>query len=540
MEFIRLILFQIFFKLIFCIIPFKCGADSIKIKPHKIDEILNKRSLSDEDFRPLKIYLDYTYLKRQNKLKSEDLKTLMRLFDEINNYLSSLLSIIHFNSKIIKNDISYYCKINVYSDDILDYFNTYDIVIFPSINEELDEYILAQASACIILSRNSQPIAGIIEINRNFSLSKLDSEYYMKYILIHEISHVLGFGIKFFEDLGFLYTERKNGLTKDYLNSTKVIEKAKMHFNCNNIKGVELENFGGSGSALSHWEARYMLGDYMISTNYQEIAISDITLAYFEDTGIYKVNYYTGGLFRYGKNRGCSFLEQDCIYDDGEKTKFPNEFCTIPGEYVCGSSHISRGDCYIVKYYDLLDNRFTYYPDKYVGGFGPSDYCPISYRFYDENIDDLEKDYYYPFNCKYGVNIYEKIGEAIGEYSACFESSLVPQNLNIFLNFNYSICYEIKCNREKKEIIISIGDKNITCPKYETILTNPNGFTGKLKCPDYNMVCTSEIWCNELFDCIDKKSLSDLDTYTYNQNKAYFLGLNKLENIFKIILFFFL
>ena len=40
-----------------------------------------------------------------------------------------------------------------------------------------------------------------------------------------------------------------------------------------------------------------MLGDYMISSDYIEIIISDITLAYFEDTGFYKVNYYTGGLF---------------------------------------------------------------------------------------------------------------------------------------------------------------------------------------------------------------------------------------------------
>ena len=132
------------------------------------------------------------------------LKTLMRLFDEINNYLSSLLSIIHINPKITKKEISDYCEINVYSADILDYFKSYDIVIFPSINEKLDKYVLAQAMACIILSRNNQPIAGIIEISRNFSLSMLDSEYYMKYILIHEISHVLGFSVDFFKDLGFL------------------------------------------------------------------------------------------------------------------------------------------------------------------------------------------------------------------------------------------------------------------------------------------------------------------------------------------------
>ena len=51
-----------------------------------------------------------------------------------------------------------------------------------------------------------------------------------------------------------------------------------------------MENQGLTGSAGSHWESRYMLGDYMISTEYMDNVISDITLALFEDSKIYKVN----------------------------------------------------------------------------------------------------------------------------------------------------------------------------------------------------------------------------------------------------------
>ena len=72
-----------------------------------------------------------------------------------------------------------------------------------------------------------------------------------------------------------------------------------------------------------------MLGDYMISTNYPEMTISDITLAFLEDTGFYKVNYYTGGLFRYGKNQGCSFLEEDCVSMQGHL--FQMNFVQSPG-----------------------------------------------------------------------------------------------------------------------------------------------------------------------------------------------------------------
>ena len=49
-----------------------------------------------------------------------------------------------------------------------------------------------------------------------------------------------------------------------------------------------------------------MLGDYMCADfDYREVVMSNISIALFEDTGYYKVNYYSGGLFKYGKNKGC-------------------------------------------------------------------------------------------------------------------------------------------------------------------------------------------------------------------------------------------
>ena len=103
---------------------------------------------------------------------------------------------------------------------------------------------------------------------------------------MHEISHILGFNTFTFKAFNLSYSKTVDGITKHYINSTKVLQKAKLHFNCENIKGIELENQGGDGSVGSHWEARYMLGDYMISTDYPEVVISDITLALFEDTGL--------------------------------------------------------------------------------------------------------------------------------------------------------------------------------------------------------------------------------------------------------------
>jgi len=63
-------------------------------------------------------------------------------------------------------------------------------------------------------------------------------------------------------------------------------------------------------------------------TRTEEIVISEFTLALLEDSGYYKANYYTGGLMRYGKNKGCKFLKETCVDRTTHEIdpKFENEF----------------------------------------------------------------------------------------------------------------------------------------------------------------------------------------------------------------------
>ena len=58
----------------------------------------------------------------------------------------------------------------------------------------------------------------------------------------------------------------------------------------------------------------------------EEEVISEFTLAYLEDTGYYKANYYTGGLMRYGKNKGCTFIKDKCVINYEINPEFENEF----------------------------------------------------------------------------------------------------------------------------------------------------------------------------------------------------------------------
>merc|ERR1712048_735500 len=73
----------------------------------------------------------------------------------------------------------------------------------------------------------------------------------------------------------------------------KVLEIARRQFGCDTLKGVPMEDV--EMGYLAHWEARVMGPDVMsYGIGSGEAYVSDITLAYFEDSGHYKVNFTCG------------------------------------------------------------------------------------------------------------------------------------------------------------------------------------------------------------------------------------------------------
>ena len=185
-------------------------------------------------------------------------------------------------------------------------------------------------------------------------------------LLLHEITHILVFDDYLYDFYKFngnvTITKIINGVNRTLIATPKVKNIASQHFNCSSIEGIELENHGGTGSVGSHWEGRVMLGDFMISTVHPEQVISDITLALFEDSGWYEVNYYTGGLFRFGKGQGCEFLNTTCLTSG--KSNFEWEFCDKEKEDICSSNNLNRGFCYIIKYDYELESYYQYFDDK--------------------------------------------------------------------------------------------------------------------------------------------------------------------------------
>ena len=212
------------------------------------------------------------------------------------------------------------------------------------------------------------------------------------------------------------YINRLSGFNKQIVKGTKLIETATKYFKCSNIDGIELEEKKAKSTCddnLIHWDSRILLGDYMNVFPYvQEQVISEFTLALLEDLEFYKVNYYTGGLMKFGKNAGCDFFDKDCNeplenVDSTKKTQrksiFKNEFCSSQSKTTCTSGRQSRGICENNKNRDNLIDDMNYVrdePKSWVDyGNKYAEYCPISLS---ERENEEESVYSYIGNCYLG------------------------------------------------------------------------------------------------------------------------------------------
>ena len=532
----------IFFSIFFVSLSFKCGYNEIK-KPEL--KIINETENIDSKRRKLSsthnidIYIDYEILISQvssGEITSSYYNNLASALNLTINYISKLLIVnnvkqIYLSSATFYDSEDYIIKSEV--NDIVNKTIFTDLILIPKIFY-IDENVDAAAYPIALSAINNRPICGGILLGKHYNFTKTNAQPYLIMLLLHEITHVLGFSSSFFEYFqsysSLLKNKTVNGLKRTLFTGPNVIKQAKRHFNCDDIEGIELENQGSDGSVGSHWEARIMLGDYMISIDYPEIVISEISLALLEDSGWYNVNYYTGGLFRYGKGLGCEFLKDKCVSEG--KSNYEREFCDVENEERCTSGFIDRGLCYISNY-PYLPEYYRYFNDTTKGGFYYADYCPVT-------LTDSNYYYYYYFYSRCDSNglnfnnLPSEYGEIYGPNSICVLSSLIPSTNND--QFNSEVytkkrarCHKvISCDSKSKTFILDIGDIQIKCHgNYEEIRVD--GYSGSIICPDYNRVCTGSVWCNDPLICIEKKSL--YDEYEKQIDEDY---LNKNENYLKI------
>ena len=463
--------------------PHKNGINSLDHNYTNLNfiEINNKRRLKDE-FKPIEIYYDFSNFKSSdNTIPDEILENAKKLFKEVALEFKKFLKMKKFEVILDKTleEIKQSCEIEESEEIPENFFNSQDIIIYPLI-DQLETGVLAQSSYCMLQGKII-PRFGFIIIDKDTLLSDKGNDYF-KILIFHEITHILIFDPELLNALGFINSERNE------INSTKALSMARKHFNCGSLEGIPLENDGGSGTARAHWEASYMFGDYMMGSNYIDAQLSDITLALFDDAFFYQVEYYSGGLFKFGKNKGCGFFEKDC-------SDFPDEFCSNFQEDKCTNSRTAIGLCFKGMLYQCPIVK------SYIDGL-----CFQSFEPEDNNGDNYKL--------------------------FCLTSSLTPEgSLENYSEQPY--CYKAECDTKNKQIKIYYSNSLYIICKNSEIFENPKGFKGKIACPNYYDICDSTSLCNNLFDCLNKKSKTLEESYDYNK-KEEIVDSNTSNQIFTV------
>uniref|UniRef100_A0A2I3GKZ9 Leishmanolysin-like peptidase n=1 Tax=Nomascus leucogenys TaxID=61853 RepID=A0A2I3GKZ9_NOMLE len=262
------------------------------------------------------------------------------------------------------------------------------------------ENIISYAAYCQQEANMDRPIAGYANLCPNMISTQPQEFVGMLSTVKHEVIHALGFSaglFAFYHDkdgnpltsrfadglppfnysLGLyqwsdkvvrkverLWDVRDNKIVRHtvYLLVTpRVVEEARKHFDCPVLEGMELENQGGMGTELNHWEKRLLENEAMTGSHTQNRVLSRITLALMEDTGRQVLSPYCDTL-------RSNPLQLTCRQDQRAVAvcnlqKFPKP---LPQEY---------------QYFDELSGIPAEDLPYYGGSVEIADYCPFSQEF---------------------------------------------------------------------------------------------------------------------------------------------------------------
>jgi leishmanolysin len=453
----------------------KCGVEKYRNKKRHQVNVHGEnglRNLQLSDWTQIRIYIDYDMLDSQEL--EDDLKdNLKQTMDNTIALFQTLVQVKPLSKPLILKE----CEDGVSISNLIktEGVNA-DLILIPYIDDTAGSDVEASAGPCANDDLTGRPIMGSIGFSNRTDYSRTNAQEYYTIIALHELTHVFVFldfqgfinpnTIQQLKQSDIIGSVTVNGKTRSIIKTPKVIQAARKHFNCSTLEGVQLEDQGGDGTAGAHWESRTMLSDYMVGQAYVENTLSEITLALFEDSGWYKVNYYTGGLFRFGKNQGCGFLNSNCIKEktssDNDKqeayTDFPNDFCSVRNAQICSPGRLAKGYCYMQKDSNIPKPQRYFLEDQSLGGFQMADYCPVSWS-------DDQPEIFFPGICAYGDSQYPTaLGEVISKQSSCFMSSLTPVNDNSVSEFtgnSFPICYKYTCNQSTRSYKVSINGRDL-------------------------------------------------------------------------------
>ncbi|TNN05140.1 Leishmanolysin-like peptidase [Schistosoma japonicum] len=348
------------------------------------------------------------------------------------------------------------------------------ILVGSNFNGSCRSDVVAWATICHQDPTTKRPFLG--EMNYCYSETKILELDDIDLIQTtkHEMGHVLGFHPDIFNilpalkpefqlsnnvskplqdiTLDWLSTKGRFNVTKTILRLPNMLNEAKQHFGCNELRGIEI-----SSNHLSH---RIMGNDIFTPFKQHSSLVSRISLAYFKDTN----------------------------HEDIQP------FCDTPEKLRCLSYEKAIGTCTMWKMYRELPSQYQYMDDTfevparyraYYSGSDLYDYCPV---YESKERPDLNIGHFKPTmnelsprsnklkraisQIKPGIEDFGRkpyvttnlLFEDLGPNTACFDhSKLIKQNGTSIDTFSrLSSCHKFECSTGKGLQII-VNEQKFPC-----------------------------------------------------------------------------
>lgn len=290
-------------------------------------------------------------------------------------------------------------------------------------------------------------------------------------------------------------TERDHVVAK--MVTPRVQAFVQQHFNCSTLQGAEIESQDG-GCLGSHWEERIFEPEYMSPVDSYRNIFSALTLAFFEDSGWYRVNASTAQRLHFGRLKGCSFATQKCIDPPTQVPVSADTYCTTNAES-CSVDAISRSVCSLSSAAQTIPTEYQYfpgYPNK--GGVNTfADFCPMNVGYTDGDCSITGN------LAKLGTTSINMLGETYCPSCKCTPTSLRSADSKGWTITNrLTGCYAMRCiisadaAANASSIVVEItiprsktlDTVSVNCTKKGEVRT-VSGFTGDITCPDPFVVC---------------------------------------------------
>ena len=378
-----------------------------------------------------------------------------------------------------------------------------DFFIFFDSTHDAGGSWVADSYVCFMATDSSRPLIATTKFNRGLLLNSNGNVLIHEkntYLLMHEMTHLLGFSTSlypYFLDnngrrrTGHIKSGYVDGTTSTVLSTPILTQKLRNFFGCSSLSGAYMENSGSSATAGSHFERRQFVFEFMSSGLVYQQRVSEFTLALLEDSGWYIPNYNYAEPYHFGAGQGCGFLTSSCAsssFNYGEfcKTSSATRACSFQG----------RG-----------------------GGTCQSDFRSDGCKYYNTNLnDDCEN----PSAANFArLPNLQSFGRTAG--SKCFNGNLASTSSGTTAT---SFCFKYTCQGSGYNTVVSVqvGSKVVTCKKSGFV--EIPGYYGSITCPDPLYFCqtTGKAYCPR--NCMGRGNCSNGKCVCYKGFTGIDCGLN--------------